>query len=177
VTGFYNDYEEVLAPERLSNIPEPGYTIWPNRWGNNLHGQTYGTEISATYQARDNWRLNAGYTFLLVEMYPDKPSVTHDEVVEGQAPHNQFQLRSLYDLSKDLELDFSLYYVDNVAARDVPHCLRFDLRLGWHMTENLELSVVGQNLFNKRHPGFGVEANQTLTEAEQGVYMKLSYQF
>jgi len=177
VTGFFNDYEEIQAAERTANIAMPGYTIWPNMMGNNMHGETYGFEMAATYQATQNWRLNAGYTFLQMQLHPDKPGVTRDAAEEGQSPHNQFHLRSRYDLCDDLELDFSLNYVDNLPEGNIPHYLRFDARLGWHLTENLELSVVGQNLFDSRHPEFGGEAGQTSTEAEQGAYLKLTYRF
>jgi iron complex outermembrane receptor protein len=83
-----------------------------------------------------------------MQLHPDTPSITRDAAAEGQSPHNQFHLRSLYDLCDDLELDFSLNYVDNLPEGDIPHYLRFDVRLGWHMSKNLELSVVGQNLLN-----------------------------
>ena len=34
-----------------------------------------------------------------------------------------------------------LYYVDAIKAQQVPSYFRLDLRLGWHPTENLELSL------------------------------------
>jgi len=177
LTGFFNDYEEILASERQANIAMPGYTIWPNLLGNNLHAETYGIELSATYQASRDWRLNAGYTFLQIQAHPDQPSITRDVAYERQSPHNQFQLCSQYDLTKDLELDCAFNYVDNVPDGDIPHYLRFDARLGWHMTEHLELSVVGQNLLDSRHPEFGAEAGQIQTEAERGAYVKVTYRF
>lgn len=177
VVGFLNIYDGITATERMANISKPGYTIWPYKIGNNLDGETYGVEISATYQASKNWRLNAGYTFLQMQLHPDSSNTTRDAAVEGQSPHNQFHLRSFYDIRDDLELDFSLNYIDNLPEGDIPHYLRFDVRLGWHVTENLELSVVGQNLFDKRHPEFGAEAGQVPTEAERGLYIKLTYQF
>jgi len=177
VTGFFNDYEEIFTVERQPNIAMPGYTIWPFRIGNNLHGETYGVELASTYQVSENWRLHAGYTFLQMQLHPDNANNTGDAPREGSSPHNQFQLRSVYDLTDDLELDFSLNYVDNVPEGDIPNYLRFDVHLGWNITENLELSLVGQNLFNKRHPEFGVTNAQIQTEAEQGFYTKLTYRF
>ena len=116
-------------------------------------------------------------SFLQMQLHPDNSNITRDAAEEGNAPHNQFHLRSYYDLSDDLELDFSLNYVDNLPAGDINHYIRFDARLGWHIAENTELSVVGQNLFDKRHPEFGAEAGQTSTEAERGLYIKLTHRF
>jgi len=177
VTGFLNVYDGIVASERLANISMPGYTIRPYEFGNNLDGETYGTELSATYQAMDNWRLNAGYTFLQMQIHPDGSSSTRDATIEGQAPHNQLHLRSYLDLADDFELDCSLNYVDNLPSGDIPHYLRFDARLGWHTAKNLELSVVGQNLFDKRHSEFGAEGNQVPTEAERALLVKLTYRF
>jgi len=179
VAGFLNVYDELVASERTANISKPGYTIWPYMLANNLEGETYGAEISATYRASMRWRLNAGYTFLQMQLHPDGSNVasTRDAAIEGQSPHNQFHLRSFYDLSDDIELDFSLNYVDNLPEGDIPHYLRFDARLGWHIAKNTELSVVGQNLFDKRHPEFGAEAGQVPTEVERGFYIKLTHRF
>ncbi len=179
VVGFLNIYDELISSERSANISKPGYTIWPYTMANNLEGETYGAEISATYQASKSWRLNAGYTFLQMQLHPKNSSVvsTRDAAIEGQSPHHQFHLRSFYDLSDDIELDFSLNYVDNLPEGDIPHYLRFDVRLGWHIAKNTELSVVGQNLFDKRHLEFGAEAGQTQTEAERGLYIKLTHRF
>jgi len=177
VAGFVNDYDKLSATERNANMARPGYTIWPNVVGNNLHGETYGTEISATYQAAEQWKLNAGYTFLQIQLHPNNANITRDATEEGSAPHNQFHLRSYYDLSDDLELDFSLNYVDNLPGGDIDHYIRFDARLGWHIAENTELSIVGQNLFDKRHPEFGAESGQVPTEAERGFYIELTHRF
>lgn len=179
VAGFLNIYDELISTERSANISKPGYTIWPYTIANNLEGETYGAEISATYQASTIWRLNAGYTFLQMQLHPENSSVAsaRDDAIEGEAPHNQFHLRSFYDLSDDIELDFSLNYVDNLPEGDIAHYIRFDARLGWHIASNTELSVVGQNLLDKKHPEFGGAAGQVPTEAERGLYIKLTHRF
>lgn len=177
VAGFFNIYENLLATERTANISMPGYTIWPNLIGNNLDGETYGVEVSATYQAAENWKLNAGYTFLQMQLHLDDSSTTRGAHVEGDSPHNQFHLRSYLNLRDDLQLDFSLNYVDNVPTQDVHNYVRFDVRLGWQITKDMELSIVGQNLFDGRHPEFGGEAGQVPTEAERGIFARLRWEF
>lgn len=177
VTGFANAYDQIAATERIANITMPGYTIWPYQFGNNLDGETYGTEVSATYQATDNWKLNAGYTFLQMQIHPDGSNSTRDAVIEGDSPHNQFHLGSYLDLQDDLEFDMLLNYVDNVPSEDVSEYVRFDARLGWHIAKNMELSIVGQNLIDKRHLEFGSEAGQVPTEAERVFFVTLRYLF
>lgn len=176
-TGFVNDYDKLTATERNADITKPGYTIWPYVVGNNLHGETYGTEISATYQVFENLKFNAGYSFIQIQLHPDNSNITRDSAEEGTTAHNQLHLRSYYDLSKDIELDFSLYYVDNLPEGDIKNYIRFDARLGWHIADNTELSIVGQNLLDEQHPEFGADAGQVTTEAERGFYVELAHRF
>jgi iron complex outermembrane receptor protein len=112
-----------------------------------------------------------------MQLHPDNPNTSRDAVIEGQSPHNEFHLRSFYCLTKNIDLDFLLYYVDNLPAADIPSYVRFDARFGWHIAPNMELSVVGQNLFDEKHLEFGGEAGQFPTEAERGFYIKLTYLF
>lgn len=179
LAGFLHIYDELIATERGANIPQSGYTIWSYTIDNNLEGKTYGVEASATYQASESWRLNAGYTFLQMQLDPDNSSVVspQDTPTEGESPHHQLHLRSFYDLSDDIELDFSLNYVDNLPEGDIAHYLRFDARLGWNIAKNTELSVVGQNLFDKRHSEFGAGRGKVPTDAERGFYIKLTHRF
>ena len=178
VTGFINKYDNLMATERLANVSKAGYTIWPNRQDNKLYGETYGVELSASYQAAKNWKLFAGYTFLQMQLHTRSSSTsTRDATIEGQSPHNQFHLRSYLDLDDNLELDCSLKYVDNLPTGNIQNYIRFDLRLGWHVTKNMELSLVGQNLFDNRHSEFGESQGQSVTEAERAFFAKLTYSF
>ena len=52
-----------------------------------------------------------------------------------------------------------------------------DIRLAWRPVNNLELSLVGQNLLAKHHLEYIQEAFTTATEIDRGVYGKLAWQF
>ncbi|MHC4298966.1 MAG: TonB-dependent receptor plug domain-containing protein [Planctomycetota bacterium] len=177
IAGFVNVYDDLVSSESRPPISEPGLTILPNVFENNLDGETYGAEISTTYFAAKNWRLSAGYAFLQMQLHPKNPNTSRDAVIEGQSPHNEFHLRSFYCPTENLDVDFLLYYVDSLPSEDVSSYVRFDARLGWHITPNMELSVVGQNLFEDEHFEFGGEAGQFPTAVERGFYIKLKYLF
>jgi iron complex outermembrane receptor protein len=177
IAGFVNVYDDLVSSESRPPISEPGLTILPRVFENNLDGETYGVEASTTYFAAKNWRLSAGYAFLQMQLHPKNPNTSRDSVVEGQSPHNEFHLRSFYCPNDYLDLDLLLYYVDNLPTGDIPSYVRLDARLGWHISPNMELSVVGQNLLDEKHLEFGGEAGQVPTEAERGFYIKLTYLF
>ena len=52
-------------------------------------------------------------------------------------------------LSDRLDLDVRLRAVDRLAT--VESYIEADARLGWRLTDTLELSVTGQNLIEDRH--------------------------
>jgi iron complex outermembrane receptor protein len=58
----------------------------------------------------------------------------------------------------------------------VPSYFELDVRLAWHPTKNLELSVVGQNLLHDRHPEYGYP-DATREEIKRSVYGKVTWQF
>jgi len=103
---------------------------------------------------------------------------TLDGSVEGESPHNQFNLRSYLDLTDDLELDLILYYVDNLPSDDVPQYLRLDARLGWRIDKNTELSLIGRNLLERLHPEFkDSRGGSFATEAERSFLVELVRRF
>jgi iron complex outermembrane receptor protein len=50
-----------------------------------------------------------------------------------------------------------------------------DVRLAWRASEQVELSLVGQNLLHDHHLEFGTP--QTRGEIERGVYGKAAWRF
>ena len=60
-------------------------------------------------------------------------------------------------------------YVDSLP-RDVPSYISMDVRMAWHY-RNWEVSIVGQNLFDDRHPEFGT------LEIPRSVYGRISFRW
>jgi iron complex outermembrane receptor protein len=94
---------------------------------------------------------------------------------EGNDPEHQFVLQSMVDLPWRMEFDATFRYVDALPSPAVPGYFTIDLRLAWHATRNLEISIVGQNLLDNRHPEFGAIA--TRQEIPRSVYGKITWQF
>jgi len=154
---FYNDYS------RLIFVPE---TVI-GAFNNDGFGETYGGELLARWRVADNFRVEASYTFVDVQIHG--PIFAQDE---GNTPHHQAQLRSYLDITDNLELNGALYYVDRVPTVDARDYLRFDIGLTWRPTHNLELSVYGQNLFDPQHREFS-----GINEIERSVFFQASLRF
>jgi iron complex outermembrane receptor protein len=57
----------------------------------------------------------------------------------------------------------------------VPSYVTFDVRLAWWWKDNLEISIVGQNLWDNQHPEFGAAA--TREEIPRSVFGKIAWRF
>jgi len=181
IAAFYNDYEDLRLILPTTLVPAPGMTIWQPV--NDLEGETYGTELVATWRVLEGWRLTGGYTWLQMNLHTDpkweplKQLGMTFEGEEGTSPRHQFHLRSYVDLPHNVSFDTAAYYVDNLSARAVQSYIRLDARLAWRPTPDLEISLVGQNLNDDQHLEFGNGFLITPSEIERSVYAKVTYKF
>ena len=170
-TAFYNVYDQLigleLAPRASDSAP---YEL---RYNNNNDGTAYGFELASDWQATSFWLLSAAYTYLHTDI--DENEITDpalaDVVIKGSNPRNQISLRSNLDITRQIDFDFWLRYVDNLPEKGVTSYTTFDARLAWRPWEKLELSLVGQNLFEKGHKEYSD------IEVERSIYAKVDWRF
>jgi iron complex outermembrane receptor protein len=195
VAAFYNIYDNLrtISPRRVAPdgtpLPEPGLGGTPPNLtgevafdvGNFMEGETYGVEIAGDWRPLETWKVRAGYSILDIQLHLEGPAVYDplSESAEESSPHHQFFVRSLADLPFDLQLDTNFRWVDRLPSQGVNGYGTLDARLAWLPTDQLEVSVVGQNLLDKGHREFGT-SNLVMTEAtkvEQGVYAKIVWRY
>ena len=175
-TVFYNDYDKLIGLKSgepyLENIPTPHYII-PLTYDNNLTGEAYGVEVAADWQVIQQWRLMASYSYLYTRIHGN--STDADDFTElffmRSNPRNQFSVRSLFDITKQIDFDLWFRYVGSLPEINVDHYTTIDARLAWRPIQNIELSVVGQNLFERGHPEY------SSLEVERSIYGKLVWSF
>ena len=98
------------------------------------------------------------------------------EYAEGQSPRHQFSLFSSMNLPGKLELSLGARHIDNLPDLDIKSYFSMDVRLGWNVLDNLEVSVAGQNLLDNHHPEFIPEFTYTIpTEVERGAYGAIAW--
>lgn len=179
---FCNVYDELLtiepgAPFRV-NVP-PEHWVVPLAMDNKMKATAWGAELSSDAQILDRWRLRANYTYLRVESRLYRGSqYTAERTWEGVSPRHQWSLRSSLDLPGGLALDLGARYVDDLPYIDVESYAAFDIRLGWRPIGALEVSLVGQNLFEEHHLEFRAPHTPAVsTEVERGVYGSIRWRF
>jgi iron complex outermembrane recepter protein len=97
---------------------------------------------------------------------------------EGSSPRHQAQLRSHLDLTRGFVWDASGYFVERLPAQEVPSYFRVDTELSRRLGEQLEFSLVGQNLIRDHH----LESDDMLTslnptQVKRGAYAKIAWHF
>ena len=179
-TAFYNSYDRLrsgsVGAPSVSTDPLPHLVI-PINLHNSINGATYGFELAANWNVTPAWRLAGSYSFLVTELHRGfGVDPTLERVFEGTSPRNQFQIHSYYDVTKNLELNAGLYYVENLRTGDIPSYIRIDAGATWRPTTNVEVTVGVQNLLDPQHPEFnsGLFFNQT-TEVPRVVYAQVLF--
>jgi iron complex outermembrane receptor protein len=182
IATFYNDLKEirsaVMQTPFLEMSPSPPHLVIPFSAENSDKWRVYGLEVSADWKPFDWWRIQGSYTYLEMKLRTDSKDPTA-ELQEGKNPHHQLSIRSSSDLGKNVELDLWFRYVDDLPDDGIESYMTLDARFAWKPTKNLELSIVGQNLFDNQHPEIGSEQvfSSSVTEVERSVYGKITWEF
>ena len=163
-------YHTIYDRLRTEQI-DPSFTYL--YYGNGIQGTTSGIELWGSYQVTPIWRLNAGFNRLRQELKltPYSIDIGTLESDEGANPSRWGILRSSLNLGPRTELDLTLRYVDALAQPVVPSYTALDLRLGWQLRSNVDLSIVGQNLLGAGHGEF--TDITTRTDLKRAVFVKV----
>lgn len=158
-TAFYDSYDRLRTFEPGSPYPEPGdpfHIVAPLRPANEMEGEGRGVEVATTWSVTDTLRVRASYSGLWIDLRL-KPG-SQDGLsfaAEGDSPKHQARLFVSWDPAPRWEADGLLYVVDRVPNQNVPGYARLDARLGFALTRQLSLDVVGQDLLRARHREVG----------------------
>jgi len=180
VAAYYNVYNDVRSLEPgapILNFPGPGLVTVPLVAENELDARGYGVELSSAWRVVEFWRLDAGYTLMLLDIEQQNSLDPTAPGQEKDTPAHQFHVRSRVDLPWHFEVDTAVYWVDNVSNQNVRDYARLDARLGWHPLPSLELSLAGQNLAERRHDEFGPSFTALPTSVPRSFYGKVTWHY
>lgn len=182
---YLNDYDRLRTFE---SVGAPDLVLSPTPMlvqgvigANQLHGRAHGLEVVADYQPWDWWRIQGAYSFLRMDLKTDAGSSDRTSAgAEKESPAHQWTLRSSMNLSDALELDLWLRYVAEVPILAIDSYTSLDVRLGWRISQQLDLSLVGRNLLGsprveyKEYSGFALPRQ---IEVEREAYLMAEWRF
>ncbi len=165
-TAFYSRYDRLRTLEPNRNGPGSVFR-------NLAEGTTRGIEMWGTWQAMPAWRLSAGLVAQRVDtdLKPGSRDATGTTGLATSDPTHYWSIRSSYDIAQGKELDLTLRHVGALTRPIVPAYTALDIRYGWKIRRDLELSVIAQNLLDKSHAEYGAAPGRS--EYDRAVFVKL----
>jgi iron complex outermembrane receptor protein len=181
LAAFYNIYDDLRTVVPAAPIVTPTEVVFPIVVGNGLEAKTWGVEVAADWRPLEVWTLRSGYTFMNLDLKFQNGAET-DPVsgfASGSSPQNRVFVHSMVNLPYNFEFDTMVRWVDELKSLDIDAYANLDLRLGWKATENLELSIVGQNLLERSNQEFASSlfVADEPTKVDRGVYGKVTLKF
>ena len=180
IAAFYNNYDDLLSVENrppiVENDPSPPHLVLPLFLRNGVEAITRGVEVSPVWQPLRWWQLKGSYSFMHLTAR-DKPTSDDASTVkqlEGDSTRHNVVIQSSWEISKSLQADISFRYVSSLPDQKVRAYSTADARLGWQIGHNLDLALVGQNLFQPHHAEYGGDPGP-LVEIRRGAYVRLTW--
>ncbi|WP_245738773.1 TonB-dependent receptor plug domain-containing protein [Nitrosomonas marina] len=184
IAGFINDYSQLrdLSFGALTfSTGLPQQFILPATVNNQASALTYGFETSIDWRPLSSWRLQSSYSFLDMDISSNKELKRLDPITGGAdkiSPQHQLSLRSNYDISEKLQLNLWLRYISKIAFYDIPDYVTMDAKLAFKPYKNIELFLVGQNLFAESHREFVADTIPSIPGViPRGIYAGARWHF
>jgi len=179
VAAFHYRYRDLRgAAATAPSLLPPGYALVQTPGNNANTARASGVELALDWRARADWRLQAAYGWLDLDVRTAALPGQVPSDYAGSSPTHQFSLRSALDLTPRLRWDAWLRRVSSIDKFDIPAYTSLDMRLAWQARPDLELSLTGQNLLDSAHPEYrGGFIQSTPSEIQRGYYLKLDWRF
>lgn len=115
---------------------------------------------------------------------PSSADAETPSFVEGGAPHHSAQIRSHFDLPKNLAWESFVSFTDHLANQGlstferIPSNTRLDTGLTWKPAEAVSFGVFGQNLLRAQHLEFeDVFGSMQSGQIKRSGYAKVTWRF
>jgi iron complex outermembrane receptor protein len=177
---FYNRYNDLLSVENRPPVaeatPPPPHLVLPLYFRNGIAAQTRGGEISSLWDLTPWWRVQGSYSYLRLTAgrYPGSNDASTQNQLEGDSPRHKVVAQSLFNLPREFFLDLTYRYVGAVPDMNAPSYSTGDVRIARRIARGLELSAVGQNLFQPHHREYGGLPGAPV-EVRRSAYVKLTW--
>jgi len=180
---FFNQYQNLRTNEINGN-----HVFFENKG----KGNVFGFESVVKYKYNHKLRTEISYDYLKMKLKYNQDSTELDTafgrsdslfVNQGSSPRQQIKLKSFYNITNNIEFDNFLFFVDELPninganKKGIPSYWRYDARIGYLPSANLDLSFGLQNIFNTKHKEFKSSLYNNNTYIGRSYFMKVSWQY
>ncbi|MEP6789980.1 MAG: TonB-dependent receptor, partial [Ramlibacter sp.] len=162
ITLFHHDFDGLRSLDAQPGGPT---------FNNNFEGRLTGLEAWGSWRVSDSWRLGASYV-KQNQHFQALPGTTPigGTASLGNDPRYYATLGSSWNIGANMEFDVQARRVGALPNPAVPAYTALDLRWGWRVRPDVELSVTVRNLGDPRHAEWGNPAGRV--EVERSVFFK-----
>lgn len=188
LSTYYNDYSDLRS---ITITPNGLGGVFPLAYDNGMDGETYGVEIWGSYGIFDWWRLSAGFNYQHENFDFEAPGIPLNPVQQGAVlsgqqsalqqigndPTHQASLKSSMNLPRGFTLDGELRRIGPLHNPSLSGYVEFNMRVGWHVSENAEVSLSGFNLLHAHHQEFATVPPSFSEEVPRSFYAELRLRY
>lgn len=165
---FVNDYRDLSGVDAAV------------RYTNQVKAQSYGGEVSLTWEPGPSVTLSPFYALLKIDASRSGAGATEANIrsVEEGSPQQRAGLRAAWQATPTVTVSSFVRYVDRLRTPDVPAYVAWNLRLAWQPTPLMELALNGQNLGDRSHAEAGANTvTGERSEVERAVYGEFGWRW
>ena len=176
---FYNQYRNLRTGSNLepSIIFSNGFAGIDqiNLANNDLEGDTYGMEALVEFQATEDWKLIAGYSYMNMDF--DFGGELEEFINSFYSTH-KFSFQSRFKWSDTVRFNAWLTYTHDIDVQDQSGIFDLTLSLSWQPSPDWRVEIVGQNLlYDAKQQGQSEIISMVSTEIQRGGFIRLTYEF
>jgi iron complex outermembrane recepter protein len=159
VTAFHNTYEglagygEFVPSVRATPIP---HLLFTTTYQNAIDAVSDGFEVAGDFRPRPWLRTRGTYALLSIatKERPGYVDPLNLAVYRDTVPRHQGFVHVSLTLPGRVEVDFVQRAVGRLVLNSIPSYVTGDARVGWQLSDEVQLAVAGQNLFAPGHVEF-----------------------
>lgn len=150
ITAYHQDYDHLISLG-LAGFAPPGIPIV--RFGNHGRAQSTGVELALDATLTPSWTVKVAGNLMNLGVDPGGVGTVFsgNAIDPGASPRQQLSVRSLWNVTDDVDFDLWYRHVGKLTTGLVPAYDDLDLRLAWRPSVHWEVSLIGDNLLTSRH--------------------------
>ncbi len=159
---YHNDYQDLISVVGFEPVFAPGPPAQIEKrfvYLNSTDTTVYGVEAGLEWAATDwlRWQVNGNWHHMT-----NQPPAAELSLQIASDPNESLGTHFRVDLPHRIELDLGWRYVDSLTSYDIPSYSSFDVRAGWHVRDDFELSFTVNNALDDAHVEFYDETSHAM---------------